>query len=117
MAVYLVHLSLTPIWLLQVSGVHAPQPVTTQHDDPLRGYSLEAPILCISWHTALGDGEAPVWLTLPAHEWKPGPGLRGPAWPGCRAGHLPDAGFPAPTGQFGLLVVSSLLASQLPLVC
>lgn len=66
---------LTSIWLLQVSGVHAPQPVTTQHYDPLWGHGLETPILCISRHTALGDGEATIWLTLPAHEWKPGPGL------------------------------------------
>lgn len=66
---------LISIWLLQVSGVHAPQPVTTQHYDPLWGHGLEAPILCISWHTALGNGEATVWLTLPAHEWKPGPGI------------------------------------------
>lgn len=99
----LAHLVLTSLWLLQVSGVHAPQPVATQHYDPLWGYGLETPILCISWHTALGDGEATVWLTLPAHEWKPGPGLRGPARPGCRVGDLPDAGFPASTGQFGLV--------------
>lgn len=71
--VYLVFL--TSIWLLQVSGVHAPQPVTTQHYDPLWGHSLETPILCVSRHTALGDGEATVWLSLPAYEWKPGPGL------------------------------------------
>ena len=38
----------------QVSGVHASQPVTTQHYDPLWGHGLETPILCVSWHTALG---------------------------------------------------------------
>lgn len=65
----------TPTWLLQVSGVHASQPVTTQHYDPLWGHGLETPVLYVSWHTALGDGEATVRLTLPAHEWKPGTGL------------------------------------------
>lgn len=115
--VYLIHLILTSILLFQVSGVHAPQPVTTQHYDPLWGYGLETPILCISWHTALGDGEATVWLTLPAHEWKPGPGLRKSAWPGCRVGHLPDAGFPAPAGQFGLSLVSSFLLCAGVVMC
>lgn len=84
---------------LQVSGVHAPQPVTAQHHDPLRGHSLEASVFGVPRHAALGDGEAPGRLTLPALERKPGPGLREPARPGSQSGRLADVGLPAPTGQ------------------
>lgn len=90
-------------WLLQISGVHAPQPVTAQHHDPLRRHSLEASVLGVPRHTALGDGEAPGRLTLPALERKPGPGLREPAQSGRQSGRLPDVGLPAPTGQESLL--------------
>lgn len=71
----LIRLILVSVWLLQVSGVHAPQLVTTQYHDPLWRHGLEASVLGLPRHAALGNGEAPVWLPLPAHEWKPGSGL------------------------------------------
>ena len=87
------------LWLLQISGVHAPQPVSSQHHDPLWRHSLEASILGVPRHAALGDGETPVWLALPAPERKPSPGLREPARPGCQSWRLPDVGLAAPPGQ------------------
>lgn len=83
----------------QVSGVYAPQSVSAQHHGPDGRHCSEASVFRLPRHAALGGGENPVWVPLPAHEWQPDTGLWRPDKPGSWYGSVPDDGLSAYAGQ------------------
>lgn len=85
-------------FLLQVSGVYAPQSISAQHHGPDRRHCSKASIFRLPRHAALGGGENPVWISLSALEWKPDAGLWRPDKPSSWYGSLPDDGLSAYTG-------------------
>lgn len=60
---------------LQITGLHAPQPVTAQPHGAVGRSPHQGSLLGFPWHAAFRHGQATVGLPLSADEWQPAAGL------------------------------------------
>lgn len=85
--------------LLQVSGVHAPKPVSAQSHGALWWSASQRAVFCFSRHAAVRHGQAAVRISLPAHERQPAAGVRRAHEPGGWDEHVSAHGLAAHSGK------------------